>query len=51
MACTPTHPGAYLAEGLAERKLGTVLRKLPTLSDRKPSGGTSFGLTTPEETS
>ncbi len=51
MTRTPTHLGAYLAEGLAGRTLGTVLRKLQTLSDRKPSEGSSFGLTAPEETS
>jgi len=37
--------------GVAERKLGAALRKLPTLSNRKPSGGTSFGLATQEEAS
>jgi addiction module HigA family antidote len=37
--------------GVAERKLGAGLRKLPTLSNRKPSRGTSVGLATPEEAS
>jgi addiction module HigA family antidote len=37
--------------GVAERKLGAALRKLPTLSNRKPSRGKSFGLATQEEAS
>jgi plasmid maintenance system antidote protein VapI len=34
---------------VAERKLGPVLRKLPTLFDRKQLGHTPSGLVAPEE--
>ncbi len=36
---------------VAERKLGAALRKLPTLSNRKPSTYTRSGLGAPEEAS
>jgi addiction module HigA family antidote len=37
--------------GVAERKLGADLSKLPTLNKRKPSRGKSFGVATQEEAS
>ena len=37
--------------GVAERKLGAALRKLPTLSSRKSSRGKSLGIATREEAS